>query len=475
MEEHEQNENDAIAEHSATNKKVRVVDSVDQLHGQDDSTLSHRQQRPKVRNRVARVIRRFEEQAHTDRRRHQIVFYLLRLGGQLIRQWARDRCPQQAASLAFQTMLSIVPAMAVGLAAMRMTGTMGAESSFIQFIAERYIPVAPDEIASNLRRWSENVTFESLGLIGLATMIILAFIMFNSLEKIMNQIWRVERRRAMAQKFVVFYATATIGPALLGISYYNAASIGLTTGFKGYLLSFTVSYTALFLANYFIPATVVRLKPALVGALVTTVFFEAAKYAFHYYASVAFDRYAGIYGAVAAVPLFLIWIYWSWLILLLGIEVAHAAQNIHFLERIERRGQLSFEDAIIHRVNGPVAARLMVTVCEAYLEGKKTVRRSELSTRLDIDDDVLARLTERLEKHDLLLELEGPTRGFLPAKPPSEIMLADILNIFRGGDGSNRVANARSQTQLDLVLANIEGQTAKIASNLSMADLARKQ
>ncbi len=428
--------------------------------------------KPSIRERVARTIRTFESKAAAGgRRRERAAWYVLRLSVQLIRQWARDRCPQQAASLAFQTMLSIVPALAVGLAAMRLTGTIDAESSFIKFIADRYIPVAPDEIAATLKTYSENVTFESLGLVGLITVIVLAFIMFNSLERVMNQIWRVEGRRGLAQKFVVFYATATIGPALIGVSYLNAASVGLTKGFSGVLFSFAITYVALFLANFFIPATRVRLKPALVGALVTTILFEAAKFGFHFYADYAFDRYAGIYGAVAAVPLFLIWIYWSWLMLLLGTEIAHAAQNIHLLERIDRRGQLSFEDAIIQHVTGPIAARLMVAVSEVYLAGKKTIGRNALAMRLDIDDDVLIRLVERLKQHDLILEVSGSDSGLLPARPPSEITLAEVLNIFRTSDADMPLRVADSK--LDQVLADLDGDAAKRTENLTMADLAR--
>lgn len=427
-----------------------------------------------IKSQVARALQRLEERADAGgRRSERALWYVLRLSIQLFRQWARDRCPQQAASLAFQTILSVVPALAVGLAALRATGSIDAESSFIQFLAHIYIPVAPDEISARLKGWSENVTFESLGLIGLITVVVLAFIMFNSLERVMNHIWRVERRRSMAQKFVVFYATATIGPALIGMGYYQAASAGLTAGVFGFLLSFATSFLALFLANYFIPATPVRAKPALLAALVTTVMFEAAKFGFHYYvAGYAQERYAGIYGAVASVPLFLIWIYWSWLMLLLGVEVAHAAQNIHLLERIERRGRLSFENEILRRVSGPVAARLMVAVSRAYLSGEKTLGRTALATRLDLDDDVLIRLTERLKEYDLLLEVEGEHSGFLPARPPNEITLAEVLGAFRADDAHDELQ--RGNSKLDRLLSAIDGETDRMARDTSLADLVER-
>jgi membrane protein len=426
-----------------------------------------------IRARFEAAIDRLEERAaEGGRRRERALWYAVRLSAQLFRQWARDRCPQQAASLAFQTILSVVPALAVMLAAMRATGNIDAESSFIQFLSELYIPVDEKVIASQLSKWSENVTFESLGLVGLFTVVILAFIMFNSLEKIMNHIWRVERRRSLPQKFTVFYASATIGPAIIGVGHYNAARLGLTSGLVGAVLSFAVSYTALFLANFFIPAIKVRIKPALLGALVTTILFEAAKAGFSYYVSgYGFERYAGIYGAVAMVPLFLIWIYWSWLILLLGCEIAHAAQNIHLLERVDRRGRRSFENEILSRVTGPVAARLLAAVCEAYLNGEKTLSRNVVATRLDLDDDVLIRLIDRLVSADLLLVVEGRHSGLIPARPPSEITLREVLAIFRSEDTTS-TAVGRGNTYLDEILRQIEGETDRLAADLTMSDLA---
>lgn len=425
-----------------------------------------------LRARFDAAIDRLEERAaEGGRRRERALWYAVRLSGQLFRQWARDRCPQQAASLAFQTILSLVPGLAVALAAMRATGNIDAESSFVQFLSEIYIPVDADVIALQLTRWSKNVTFESLGLIGLFTVVVLSFVMFNSLEKIMNHIWRVERRRRLPHKFVVFYATATIGPALVGVGHYNAARLGLTSGLVGAVLSFAVSFTALFLVNFFIPATRVRAKPALLGALVTTVLFEAAKAGFSYYvSSYGFERYAGIYGAVAIVPVFLIWIYWSWLILLLGAEVAHAAQNFQLLERVDRRSRLSFENEILSRVNGPVAARLMAAVCGAYLRGEKTLSRNVVATQLDLDDDVLVRLTDRLVAADLLLVVEGRSSGLIPARPPSEISLREVLTVFRSEDTTS-AAVGRSGSFLDEILRKIEGETDRLAADLTMADL----
>jgi membrane protein len=428
---------------------------------------------PTVRRRLREILRRLEAHASVgERKRFRVAFYLLRLAGQVIRQWARDRCPQQAASLAFQTVLSIVPAMAVGLSALRATGNTESESSLIGFLSDRLLPFSRDQIADKLEVWSHNVTFESLGLVGLITTVILAFVMWSSLEKILNHIWRVERKRSFAQKFVVFYATATIGPFLMAISIYQASRIGLTSGFVGYFVSFTTTFVALFLANFFLPAAPVRVVPAAVGSLLTAVLFEIAKYGFSLYvASYASQKYAGIYGVVAVVPLALIWIYWSWLMLLLGAEVAHAWQNIHWLERIERRTQLNVENELLRRVNGTVAARLMVAIAAAYIRGDKVTSRRWLADRFDLSDEVVDQITDRLAQADLVIEAGGDQVGLVPARPPAEITLADVLTVFRSEDVDDEATPGRSEDPIDKILREIDRTARERTRGLSLAEL----
>lgn len=408
-----------------------------------------------LRKRLSAFLRSAESRAQrSTRKRVRVSLYLVRLSVQVVRQWARDRCPQQAASLAFQTVLSIVPVLALCLAALRMTGLMEEESALVQFLTDRFIPVSSTDLSSLLTGLSENVTFKSVGIIGLVTTVTIAFVMWHSLDQIMNHIWRAERKRTIAQKFVVFYATFTIGPLLLGVSLYQAARFGLAEGGYGILVSIGSSYLALFLANWFLPSTRVRVGPAAIGAAVTTVLFEVAKYLFTIYVTqFAFERYSGIYGALAVAPFWLIWIYWSWLMLLLGAEVAHAAQNIRLLEQSERRGTLSLENELLQRVNGPMAARVMVAVVEAYLAGAKVLSRQKIADRLDLSPDVVERITRRLKVADLLIEVEGEHIGFLPARPPNEISLAQVLAAFRGDD---RDGESGRQTPLTAVLADIE-------------------
>lgn len=428
----------------------------------------------RIRRRVHKIARGMEKRVEEGTtRRSRGLLYFLRVFLQVFRQWSRDRCPQAAASLSFQAILSMVPLTAVVLVVLRTTGSLNEQSSFVEFVAREYLPVSREVISEQLLTWSENVNFKSLGLIGLLTTIILAFILVNNLEKVINHIWRSEQRRSTTQKFIVFYAAATIGPLLVGTSLFQASQLGLTDGALGVLTSFVIVSFTLFLANYFLPSCPVRVRAALLGALTTALLFEASRVLFAVYVTnFAAEKFSGIYGAMAIIPIWLVWIYYSWLTLLLGIEVAHAAQNIHVLQRVDRRGTLSMENELIHRVNGVVAARVMVAIAEAYIRGEKMVSRRALEDRFDLSDDVVERITSRLKENDLVIEVYGERHGYMPARPPSEIALGEVLAVFRGNDVT--ASSRDSGSKLDGVLEELHAVQIEKTENLYLDQLVVK-
>jgi YihY family inner membrane protein len=335
------------------------------------------------------------------------------------------------------------------------------------------IPVSREELSQQLASFSRNITFESVGLAGLAASVVLAFVMFNSLERIMNHVWRSERRRSLPQKFAIFYLSLTLVPVLIGVSLVEAARFGLTSGLTGALLGFSSTFLALLLANIFIPIPKVKLMPAVVGSLVTTVLFEVAKLGYSYYVGgFALDSYSGIYGAVAIFPLTLVWIYYSWMMLLLGVEIAHAVQNLRTLENIDRRSQMGLASEMMRRINGVVAARVMVAVAESFERGKKVLSRQAISDRFDLSDEVTSRLVDRLVEADLLMTVEGDLSGVAPARPPDKVYLAEVFRVFRGDDVDFDFDRpGRGQSPLDRVLKDIETSTQDKAMAHTLADL----
>ncbi len=367
------------------------------------------------------------------RRRVIWLIYMARLFLQVVKQWVRDRCPQQAASLAFQGALSLVPLIALGLALLRALGAFEAESTLVEHISRQVIPVSRDEIAKTLVEWAGHLNFKTTGIAGVVMALALSFVMFNSVEKIFNDIWRVEKRRSFGAKFVTFYTIATIVPLLLGVSLYHMAAYGLTRGFLGFLGGVGATWGALFLANKLLPATRVKWSAAALGALLSAVAFELAKTLFQLYvAKVAFRKYAGVYGPLGLAPILLIWIYYSWMVILLGAEVAHAIQHLRSVERSP-----SLDGDPLEHVNGVTAARVLAAIASAWRSGAGGVTTEDLADTLTLPDEAVERMCRRLEQGGLVVEAEK-TGGFVPARPPASMSLADVLALYDHLDGPLR-------------------------------------
>jgi membrane protein len=390
---------------------------------------------------------------------------------QVVKQWARDHCPQQAASLAFSTALSIVPMIAIALALLRATGEFEAESSLVAFLAREVLPsISRDEIAQYLIGFAGKLSIETAGIAGIATTLILSFVMYMGVEKIFNDIWRVDRRRSIAQLFVTFYAMATMVPAALGISLYHATQIGLTEGWMGWFSSLAATFSALFLANKLLPATRVKWGAAAAGALFTAIAFEAAKRAFQLYvANVAFQKYAGVYGTMALVPIVLLWIYYSWLMVLLGAEIAHIVQNLHQLEGTDRRGEDRDRQT---KVNGLAGARFLCAIVERWRETGLATPRDELAARFSVTEEATELVLKRLREGGLVVEVDGDVTGFLPGRPPGDISLADVLAVFRGTDLRSREPGVVA-SRLDEVLTEIDETTRGRAARVTIDELSR--
>lgn len=404
-------------------------------------------------NTVLDVARRAEG-TMVQRFHVRAPFYALRVLVQVVRQWARDRCPQQAAALSFETALSLVPITAIALSLLRAVGALEAQSALIQAVSHQFNPIARDEIAEQLVQWSQNLGWQTAGIAGLVSTLVLSYIMFSTVEKTWNDIWRVDRRRTLGQRFVTFYSIFTIVPALLGLSLYQAARVGLTRGMLAHLWALLATFGALLFANKMLPAIKVTWRAAATGALLSAIIFEAAKLLFQAYVSlVAMKSYSGIYGALGVLPLLLVWVYVSWLVVLFGAEVAHATQNLGFLEGMEKRAARE-EDAAIE-VSGPNGVRVLVEIARRWKSAEPAPTRVELGDGLEIAEEAMEHLLKRLKLAGLIVEVEGgEIDGWVPGRAPGQVQITDVLALFRPSD-----AHHGAQPALASALVAIETAT----------------
>ncbi|MCQ4346896.1 virulence factor BrkB family protein [Pseudomonas stutzeri] len=248
----------------------------------------------------------------------------------LLRRFFADRIPQSAAALTYTTLFAVVPMMTVTfvmLAAVPAFRDLG--EPIQRFIFDSFVPSAGEQVQQHLSAFSGQA--RELTWIGVGVLVVTALLTLKTIESAFNQIWRVRRARRGLSSFLLYWAILSLGPLLLGAGFAAstyvtslkflsgpealpgaATLLGLTPLFTG-IAAFTLLYAA-------VPNTRVRLRHALIGGSCAALLFEAAKALFALYVTL-FPGYQLIYGAFAAVPLFLVWIYLSWLIVLAGAEL----------------------------------------------------------------------------------------------------------------------------------------------------------
>ena len=250
------------------------------------------------------------------------------------------RLPQVAGSLTFTTVLALVPILTIGLAILTAFPLFASfRSSLEAYFTQSLMPKGiSTTILGYLTQFATKAT--RLSAVGGVLLMLTAVMTMAMIEKTFNQIWQVKRKRPLAKRVIVYWTIVTLGPLLIGVSisftsYLFSATndVMRSTPLVGDVLYATTSilltalaYTFLYMA---VPNKQVDLRDAVSGALVAAIAFEIAKRLFAVFIK-QFPTYTVIYGALAAVPIFLIWIYMSWLITLIGAVIAASLPIVKF-------------------------------------------------------------------------------------------------------------------------------------------------
>lgn len=243
-------------------------------------------------------------------------------------RFVADRCNRAAGALAFTTLFALVPLMAVALAVLSVFPVFAGWMDTLQeFIYRNFLPTAGEMVARYVEQFATNAG--KLTIWGLLFVVSTAVLLMSSIERTFNDIWHVEQPRKRLHRLLGYWALLTLGPILIGVSLSLTTTLitgplfgprATAGGLRVLLLDALpiVFEVAAFVLLYMVgPNTVVRFRHALVGGVFATVLFEVAKAAFALYVT-RFAAYRVIYGAVAALPVFLLWIYLSWIVILLG-------------------------------------------------------------------------------------------------------------------------------------------------------------
>jgi membrane protein len=257
---------------------------------------------------------------------HRIAQRLLEFFLALVRRLYEDRGLQTAGSLTFTTLLALVPLITVALALSSAFPAFGdAIEALGRFIASQLLPEGSARVTSEFRAFADSAArVTTVVLVFLAAV---ALMLMLTVDEVLNRIFRVQRRRPLGQRLVVYWAVLTLGPVLIGTSLSMTSFLvgnslgmldlgGLAKAVLG-TLTFIFTCAALTMLYLVVPFRRIELRHALAGGIVAGVIFEFAKRGFALFVA-NFPTYTLVYGAFAAFPIFLIWLYLSWVVVLFG-------------------------------------------------------------------------------------------------------------------------------------------------------------
>lgn len=255
---------------------------------------------------------------------------LIDLARIVIRRFHEDRCMQIAASLTYTSLLSIVPMVTVALTVIAAFPVFGEITGALQtFILDNLVPASADVIATYTHQFSTNAA--KLTAVGVGFLAVTSIMLLLTIDRAFNDIWRVKRGRSIVQRIFVYWTLITVGPVLIGASltltsWLVGQAVGLVKGVPGagvFVLSIVpVLLTSIAFALLYVAMPNRRIAPrdALIGGVLAAVAFEVMKRSFASYIS-QFPTYTLVYGAFATLPVFLIWLYLSWLVVIFGAVI----------------------------------------------------------------------------------------------------------------------------------------------------------
>lgn len=381
------------------------------------------------------LVYRRSAQGKTRARIVMVEFFLF--VRELYREFWKAEVTSRAASLAYTTLLSLIPLL---IAFSQRLGSWFADalpsfrSRLDQFL-NIVLPYESSQFAHHINIFLEKAGPAS-GLGGVIFLVI-SFRLFMAVEGAVNQIWRVQTQRGYRQRLRAFTMTLFWGPVLIGLGFTMLGSLERNPYVNGILynrivanifpvLVLFVAFTMLF---WLVPATRVRLRSAAVGGLVAAVLFELVRFGFTFYASALFEgRLNVIYGTLALFVLFLVSVEVMWVVILLGVAVSYIYQN---LQGTLRASEQRLEERPAYDIY--FALRALIEIARRFERREDAPSSYRLAEEFGATDPQMLRVLRRLEGAGLVKEIGGEWTGYVPGGDPDRITVEEVIIEMEGG------------------------------------------
>ncbi|MCZ7585670.1 MAG: YihY family inner membrane protein [Deltaproteobacteria bacterium] len=361
---------------------------------------------------------------------------------QTVTEFTKDYCVIRASGLAYTSLLALVPLTAIVFSLFASFSAFeGMKDSIQRLMFQFFIPTKSDDILKYINEFTSNT--KALGTIGSVFLLVTSIMLFQNIEKSLNAVWKVRDHRKTYQRFVIFTSVLVWGTVLVGLSFYITgkarAFIGLVgeeqVGFplRQLLALFPtfLSAAAFVLLMQIVPSTRVRWKSAMVGGLTGGCLWEIAKQAFAHYASGAVS-YSVIYGSLALIPIFLVWLYLTWIIVMLATEVTYVHQNFFALLQKRTYGELSARDEIL------LSLQIYLFTALRFHRGDGATTADEIQERFHAPIEILQGILDKFIDRGHVLLVQEPVPGYVPSRSLDQVHVPDLVRaVYRPGNGES--------------------------------------
>jgi membrane protein len=380
----------------------------------------------------------------------------------------------RASALSYSTMLAIVPLLAIAFSMMKGLGV----HSRIEHLLVTYLTAEQEALTSRIIEYISKTDFKALGAMGTALLIVAVLMMLSNVERTFNDLWGVTRDRRLVRKISDYISVLILGPLLMVISTAMITSVSSHTVvqtlsryevFEQFFVLFNtilphaalwIAFTAMYVL---MPNTRVRLLPALIAGIVCGSLWEVA-FRFYTTFNIGVARYNTIYGTFAVLPVFIIWLYISWIIVLVGAKMSYAIQNV----RVHQQEFRSY--AIDQEQREEMAVHVMRRIVAQFHRAEPPLTVGELSKTLSIPVRLVREVIERLAEEGLVRELYGEEPRYQPGRNPELITVLDVCRAMRKAPGQSPWQ--LSETARDASLERlIQGARAREADQLGTASM----
>ncbi len=347
-----------------------------------------------------------------------------------------------AASLTYTTIFSLIPLLSVLFFVFNIFGDLSQLKLLIQpYIYKTLAPGAQETVLTLINNLVESINFKTIGVFSSTVLIVSVFLLLFEIEYALNEIWLIRHNISIASRAALYWTALTIGPLVLALSLFiivTLESYKLVQSIELYInpdiysyLSYALIWIAFTGIYFFMPGTKVKLSSALFGGVIAGTFWKIGSFMFSIYTAKFFFYYPKIYGSLAAIPMFLLWILLCWLLFLLGADITYLHQNRAFYQNSYKLPEIYEQNRIY------ITLMILFFIAKRFIDDKKPPTLSIIAYCLNIPVHIVSELMKALTINGFIIETHTRGTCFIPGRPLSKIILAEVIDKIKGAHVCN--------------------------------------